>query len=228
MRMRHDDNEDGGGGFIRYSGFVRGTNSSIISPVTPAGLREARIVTEIVTDAFAHDPVWSWVFPQRAQQQYYWRMFIRGALRYPHVYKTGGYEAVSVWIPPDKSAFLPDDSQNFEAIIQALSGDETPRVLAFLEKFDQFHPRNKPHYYLGLLAVQNAFRGAGIGIELLKENLQRFDQEAMPTYLESSNPANNAKYEALGYAKVVTFQTVDGGPVVTGMWRDPVGIQSVS
>ena len=195
----------------------------MITPVTSAGPEAVGIVTEIVTDAFALDPVWSWVFLERAKQQQYWRMFVRGALRYPNVYKTGGYEAVSVWIPPEKSAFLPDDSRNFEAIIQALSGVEAPRVLAFLEQFDQFHPRHKPHYYLGLLAVQNAFRGGGIGMALLKENLQRFDQEGVPTYLESSNAANNAKYEALGYVKVVTFQTVEGGPVVTGMWRDPVG-----
>lgn len=130
---------------------------------------------------------------------------------------------MSVWIPPEKSAFLPEDSQNFEAIIQALSGAEAPRVLTFLDKFDQFHPRDKPHYYLGLLAVQNAFRGGGIGIALLNENLRRFDQEAVPTYLESSNTANNAKYESLGYVKIVTFQTIDGGPVVTGMWREPAG-----
>lgn len=83
--MNCDDSEHGAGGFIRYPGFYRGADSSVITPVTSAAPQAAGIITEIVTDAFAHDPVWSWVFPKRASQQQYWRMFIRGALRYPHV-----------------------------------------------------------------------------------------------------------------------------------------------
>ena len=37
---------------------------------------------------------------------------------------------------------------------------------------------------------------------LLVENLQRIDGERMPAYLESSNPANNHRYERHGFAKV--------------------------
>ncbi len=151
-----------------------------ITPVTTATAGEASIVTEIVTDAFETDPVWSWVFPERSTQRQYWRKFINGALRYPHTYRTGNYETVSVWIPPEKNAFLPEDSDNFEAIIQTLVGPRSDEVMNFLGKFDEFHPRDRPHYYLGLLAVQNNYRGCGIGMRLLRENLARFDAERMP------------------------------------------------
>ena len=54
---------------------------------------------------------------------------------------------------------------------------------------------------------------------LLKENLMRIDAECMPAYLESSNPANNHRYETVGFVKVVSFQAPDNGPVISGMWR---------
>jgi ribosomal protein S18 acetylase RimI-like enzyme len=194
---------------------------SEISQVSVAKSDEAQIVTEIVTDAFLTDPVWSWVFPKRAIQRRYWQLFINGALRYPHTYHTGNYEAVSVWIPPDMSAFLPQDSENFATIIESMTGPRTGEVMEFLQKFDAFHPRDTPHYYLGLLAVQNQHRGRGIGMELLKENLMRFDHEGAAAYLESSNQANNRKYESLGFSPVMEFRAYDTGPSVTGMWRGP-------
>jgi hypothetical protein len=41
----------------------------------------------------------------------------------------------------------------------------------------------------------------------------------MPAYLESSNPANDHRYEAVGFVPVATFQAPGDGPSVTGMWR---------
>ena len=35
---------------------------------------------------------------------------------------------------------------------------------------------------------------------LLAENLQRIDAEGAPAFLESSNPANDHRYERLGFA----------------------------
>lgn len=192
-----------------------------MTPVSIAASDDVQIVTEIVTDAFLTDPVWSWVFPHREAQRHYWQLFINGAVRYPYTYHTGKFEAVSVWIPPKKSALLPADAKNFAAIIASLVGPRTQEILTFLQKFDDFHPGDKPHYYLGLLAVHNGHRGRGIGIELLKANLARFDCERVATYLESSNPINNRKYESLGFLPIVEFKTYAAGPAVTGMWRDP-------
>jgi predicted GNAT family acetyltransferase len=57
---------------------------------------------------------------------------------------------------------------------------------------------------------------------LLAENLVRIDRERMPAYLESSNPANNHRYERQGFRAVGEFRTVLDDAVVTTMWR-PVG-----
>lgn len=200
---------------------MAGSRGAEISSVSTARSDDMRTITDIITEAFQADPVWSWVFPRKADQRQYWEMFIKGALRYPNTYHSANYEAVSVWIPPSQSAFLPEDSENFSAIIESLVGPRTEEVLNFLQKFDDCHPRQRPHYYLGLLAVQDSHRGRGIGIELLKENLARFDSIGAPAYLESSNFRNNQKYESLGFSPVVEFTTYPDGPAVTGMWREP-------
>jgi hypothetical protein len=56
---------------------------------------------------------------------------------------------------------------------------------------------------------------------LLADNLSEIDREGMPAYLESSNPANNDRYEAAGFAWRGEFTTPDGARTVATMWRDP-------
>jgi hypothetical protein len=54
---------------------------------------------------------------------------------------------------------------------------------------------------------------------LLEENLKLIDAEGIPAYLESSDPANNARYERLGFRQVGAFTTPDGTRTVATMWR---------
>jgi predicted GNAT family acetyltransferase len=56
---------------------------------------------------------------------------------------------------------------------------------------------------------------------LLAENLALIDAEGLPSYLESSNPANDARYERVGFVRVGEFTTPDGVRTVTTMWREP-------
>jgi hypothetical protein len=56
---------------------------------------------------------------------------------------------------------------------------------------------------------------------LLAENLSRIDEYGMPAYLESSNRANDHRYEQLGFVQVGEFALPGGKPTVACMWRDP-------
>jgi predicted GNAT family acetyltransferase len=56
---------------------------------------------------------------------------------------------------------------------------------------------------------------------LLAENLRRIDEEGMPAYLESSNPANDARYERAGFRRTGEFTTPDDTRTVATMWREP-------
>jgi GNAT superfamily N-acetyltransferase len=81
------------------------------------------------------------------------------------------------------------------------------------------HPHDPPHFYLSLLGTHRDHRGAGIGMALLADTLALIDAEGMPTYLESTNPANNARYMRQGYRPVEQV-TLANGHRITTMWRD--------
>ena len=58
---------------------------------------------------------------------------------------------------------------------------------------------------------------------LLQETLALIDAEAMPAYLESTNPSNNHSYERVGFRRTGAYSLPDDGPQVDMMWRDPIG-----
>jgi len=88
-----------------------------------------------------------------------------------------------------------------------------------LARFEEAQPRTEPHFYLSLLGTHDDHRGKGIGMALLEENLARIDAEHMPAYLESTNPANLARYGRVGFVPIGEF-SAPGGPTATTMWRD--------
>ncbi len=181
-------------------------------------------MTETITLAFYDDPTWSWAFPdpelRREHMLAFWGLMIGGALRYPWVLRTDGYAAVAVWIPPGGTELSEEEEARMAPLLESLIGARSGDVLELLARFDRAHPHGEPHYYLSLLGTHPADRGQGIGMRLLAENLARIDEEHMPCYLESSNPANNHRYERLGFAAVGEFHPPGSEVPVTTMWRD--------
>jgi GNAT superfamily N-acetyltransferase len=177
-------------------------------------------LTTTLTAAFATDPLWSWAFPDPDDLAVWWRFCIGSALRYPWVWIGGNYAAASVWIPPEGTELTQEEEDRVEPLIRDLIGPRCDHVMELLERFDASHPRERPHYYLSLLGIHPDFRGQGLGMALLVDNLKRMDAERVPAYLESSNPANNPRYERLGFRQVGEFTTPDGKRTVATMWRD--------
>lgn len=188
--------------------------------ITTSTLDDASCLTNVISEAFSTDPTWTWAIPNLPARSRFWALLIKNALRYPYVLRTGNFEAVSVWIPPNGDELTSEDEDKIPELIQDLVGERSTEVLELLQLFDDTHPHNEPHYYLSLLGTQNNYRGHGFGMELLKEGLARIDAEKMPAYLESSNPINNHRYESVGFVPVSSFQAPGNGPTVTGMWRE--------
>jgi GNAT superfamily N-acetyltransferase len=144
---------------------------------------------------------------------------VDGALRYPWVWMTPAAEAVAVWIPPGGTELSPADEARVGDVLSGLLGAGSARVLGALDRFEQAHPHDEPHYYLSLLGTHPAHRGRGIGMELVEAGLRVIDAEHMPAYLESSNPGNEARYQRAGFEPVGRFEMADAGPAITTMWR---------
>jgi GNAT superfamily N-acetyltransferase len=177
-------------------------------------------VTATLTAAFANDPLWSWAFPDPDDLSVWWRFYIASAVRYPWVWVSGDYAAAAVWIPPDGVELTTEEEERVEPLLRDLIGPRCDDVLELLDRFEAAHPREKPHYYLSLLGTHPNRRGEGLGMALLAENLMRIDAEGVPAFLESSNPANNDRYERLGFRRVGEFTTPDGARTVATMWRE--------
>ena len=193
---------------------------SVTLEVASAQRDDAERVVDIVASAFVDDPSWSWAFPVHAARRRFWLFVVDGGLRYPWTFKTTGFESATVWIPPGGSEFSPDQEAQLPGLLADLLGPRAADVTELLRRFDQAHPRTEPHYYLSLLGSHRQYRGRGIGMALLTENLARIDANPMPAYLESSNPANNRRYESVGFVPLTSFTAPGGGPTVTGMWRN--------
>ena len=56
-------------------------------------------------------------------------------------------------------------------------------------------------------------------MRLLAHDLELIDAEGFPAYLESSNPANDARYASLGFEPIGELSYPGHGPAVTTMWR---------
>ena len=193
-------------------------------PVRSASPAELSALTETISLAFNDDPTWSWAFPdpelRRRQMPVFWSFMIEGALRYSWVLCTERHEAVAVWIPPGGTELAEEAEARLAPLLESLVGAHSEDVLELLARFEGAHPHDEPHYYLSLLGTHPDHRGQGIGMRLLAECLARIDEEHMACYLESSNPANNHRYERLGFAALGAFYP-PGEPVpVTTMWRD--------
>ncbi|MGA7989538.1 MAG: GNAT family N-acetyltransferase [Candidatus Dormiibacterota bacterium] len=188
-----------------------------------AAAEDATRVADVLAAAFQDDPVWGWAFPdpslRPAQLAVWWRFLTDAAMRYPWVWVTPAIEAAAVWIPPGGAELSTEEQARAAGLLNELVGGWSATVLEAMDRFDAAHPHDEPHYYLSLLGTDPTHRGRGIGMALLAANLARIDEEHLPAYLESTNPANNARYARLGFEQRGAFSVVDGGPIVTTMWR---------
>lgn len=192
--------------------------------VRPATLHDVDAAVETITLAFANDPVWRVALetPDRSDSHLrsFWRGYVDGARRYDTVFVSSDTGTVSVWIPPGESELSDaQDAAMRELVEQTLEPARAAALFALWERFDEHHPHHEPHAYLSLLATNPAFAGHGYGQAHLSADLARWDAVGIPTYLESSNPANNRRYERQGYRAVGEFATVVDAAVVTTMWR---------
>jgi GNAT superfamily N-acetyltransferase len=176
-------------------------------------------VTATLTAAFSTDPLWSWAFPDSEALAGWWRFHISSALRYPWVWIADDYAAAAVWIPPGGVELTEEEEGRVESILGDLIGPRAPEVIELLDRFERSHPGDERHYYLSLLGTHPDHRGKGLGMKLLAENLARIDTEGMPAYLESSNSANDPRYERLDFRRVGQFTRPDEGVTVSTMWR---------
>lgn len=190
----------------------------------PATDADVPAVAACLAGAFFDDPLWGhWTFPDPAVRARGLLPFMTfqaglgmGAL---WTELTAAAEAVTIWTPPGLVyGGGPGEAELAEAVLGDLFGPRAPELHALFAQFEEHAPPGRYHH-LEWWATHPDHRGRGIGAALLAENLARVDAEGLPCYLESTNPANLPRYEALGFRAIGAFGP-PGGPVITTMWRE--------
>jgi GNAT superfamily N-acetyltransferase len=179
-------------------------------------------IVETFTSAFFDDPLWGPVFPdiaRRAEQaSAFWRLLATSAARYPWTFTTEQGESAAMWIPSGGDELTSEEEDSFgDFLVEIADRQVAEMILAITELFGEAHP-GEPHFYLSLLGTHKNYRGHGLGMALLRENLARIDVLGAPAYLESTNATNNERYESVGFRPHGSLR-VPSGHVVTTMWR---------
>jgi GNAT superfamily N-acetyltransferase len=180
---------------------------------------------ETIALAFMTDPVWG-VALRRPDDRLdhhrpYWRFFVSDAIDQEGVWLADDGAAVSVWVPPGGEELRPETLAALERFNEdVLDARGAVEMAELYERFETSHPRAEPHAYLSLLATHPDHRGKGIGQMLLAENLASWDALGMPSYLESTNPGNDHRYERAGFRRVGGFTAVRDDAPISTMWRE--------
>lgn len=195
-----------------------------MQPLRAATDADLDAVTAVMTTAFAADPVWgAYSFPATErgldQPAAFWRPYLAMMLRFPWTLVTADCEAAAVWVPPGEPELEPDHERELDGVLRELVGAaQAEVVLDVFARLDAAHPGDEPHHYLSLLGTHTDHRGKGVGMGLLAACLELVDAEGSPAYLESTNPANDARYMRYGFEPYGVVELA-GGQRVTTMWR---------
>jgi ribosomal protein S18 acetylase RimI-like enzyme len=188
-------------------------------------------IGEALALAFEHDPLWGWAFEDASRDRkleslaQVFGFFAGAALDFGWVRVSDGVEAVALWIPPGSPEMTPADEERMPGVIADACGPESAgRVSELLDAFERTHPHEPPHFYLSLLATHPDHAGNRLGVGLVADCLAEMDaaDPPAPAFLESSNPRNVARYEALGFRPTRTLELI-AGLEGTQMWRGPRG-----
>ena len=185
----------------------------------------------VLANAFADAPRFEYLLPRDARRHakliWYWGAVIRACIRsgwlvqVVHGNACSTVRAVAIWEPPlqVKHSILTVMRSGLIAapIRLGLSGYRRRRALGrLLAELDPPHPC----WYLDTIGVEPSEQGKGLGTALLGAMLQRIDEQALPTFLDTSAPHNLGYYERFGF-RVTAQSSLPNGLRLWGMTRPP-------
>lgn len=177
-------------------------------------------VVDVITLAFAADPMARWSLPNPDSYLKAMPDLVRafGA----RAFDCGGahclldHGGAALWLAP---GIEPDGERLVGLIEEHAPAERMADLMTVFEQMDGYHPK-EPHWYLPLIGVDPVRHGQGLGSALIRHALARSDREGLPAYLESSNPRNISLYERLGFERLGVIQ-VGSSPTLVPMLRPP-------
>ncbi|CAG0949383.1 hypothetical protein BURK2_00099 [Burkholderiales bacterium] len=176
--------------------------------IVRAGPADAETLARFFGEAFVADPLMSYFFHDsplgqaRATEAFFCLLArARLALNMPVLVASRGGEILAAAMGYDTTR--PQWPEGLEAEWQSMI-DNTPGLARRFADYDLVSdPRvpTQPHYYLGVIGVAAAGRGAGLGGALLEAFCADSERDARSAgvYLETATPQNIGFYQAHGF-----------------------------
>lgn len=199
-----------------------------MTPVREATPADAAALVEVLARSFTTDPCLSWVFRDEASRTDRLRVLFAGAFEFfsgfAAPWTTDDRDGAALWAPPGAFPLPPDpDGAETAEVVSPFPDEDADRLATFLDTMGEHHPATE-HWYLGILGVDPARQGRGIGSACMRPILERCDAEGVPAYLESTNGRNVPLYERHGFW-VTDVIDLPEGPSIWTMWREPVTLR---
>ena len=186
--------------------------------------------TEVLVRAFDDSPIMRHLLPGAALRARGTRKFfgagIVDARPFGEVWVASESDTIlgtMVWLPPGRypPSFWRQERQLAKlATIAPVAPRALVRSLGYLHVVERSHPKDEPHWYLGLLGVDPLHQRTGIGTQLLDAVLPRVDADGFPAYLETDREANLPYYAHRRFELRETVHPLEDGPPTWTMWRD--------
>lgn len=183
---------------------------------------DAEALSATLARAFLDDPLTAHLIPnEAARAKALPRMFkLLFKLGLPHgaCYVTGGYEAVTLWRPPNGWHVKFWDYIVNAPELLGIFGTGVLNVMSTMDRIEKRHP-HEPHWYLQTIGTDPGLQGKGYGSLIMRNQLAIADATGVPCYLESSKDTNLPIYKSFGF--VVTGEIkIPDGPTLWPMWRN--------
>ena len=177
---------------------------------------------DVITDAFAQDPVVRWFFPDDAtypsRAAAFFGFLFDVRLAVDGIWVTDGGEAAAMWSPPGAAADEWEERRWDQAAAE-LAPDEVARCDAWDAAVAPHHPET-PHWYLGVLATASERQGQGFGSAVAQPGIDAAAVVGLPAFLETGVERNVALYERMGFV-VTGVIDAPGLPAGWCLRRDP-------
>ncbi|MET8272776.1 GNAT family N-acetyltransferase [Streptomyces sp. NPDC005096] len=180
-------------------------------------------VVRLLDEAFHHDPVSGWVFPDEAHRRAvhgkFLGVFVDVTLAEGRVDLLEDGTGVALWLPVPAGA--PTEEDTTPALMRATADPDNERAELVGRLTGAIHPHDRAHEYLLMIGVSPDRQGDGIGATLIADVLERCDRDGVPAYLEASSARSRRLYERLGFTFMGTTVELPDGPSMWPMWREP-------
>jgi ribosomal protein S18 acetylase RimI-like enzyme len=172
------------------------------------GLDDVKAAVEPMVRAFAEDPLWVGVFPDKEKREPGMRHMFRFHMRYcllcGEVHASSSrLEGIAVWLPGRCAAL--DLGPVLRAGVLRMPFAVGLKVLMRMRKVGETLTRMRTrqckgeHWYVAMLGVDPSHQRQGIGRRLLAPKLDWCRREGLPVWLETETDQNVRFYERLGF-----------------------------